>query len=333
MNISCSSYVTIFLYISVHYHNIAFSGTFLYVSMATVLSVVTFIKVFKSNYLFGPHESRTKYICQTFNGRLANHIYQYASVYGIAKRHNFTILLAQDDDIVQYFELPSAEKRKDRRICETFVVKFAKHCCVFDPTFMNMTRNQSYVVGEYLQSWKYFEHTFDEVRNELSLKKRISERVKSIVEDYRDVYTLKYSQTPVVVGVHIRRGDLASEAFSLGGVRPAPDEYIHRAVDYMLKKFKNVVFIVCSDGMDYAKFIMDYKNMSVEYVHSSPIEDFALLTSCDHVITTVGSFGWWAGFLSGGTVIYYKYPMKEGTFERTEYNYDDFFPRDWVGLE
>ena len=41
---------------------------------------------------------------------------------------------------------------------------------------------------------------------------------------------------------------------------------------------------------------------------SSYVDDFVLLQSCDHVIMTVGTFGWWAS-QRGGTVMYYKDPF------------------------
>lgn len=259
-------------------------------------------------------------------------MYQYASIYGISRLNNLTIILGKADDLVEYFEVPSAEIHKNRDMCQNFVEKNAKHCCVFDESFMKLPQNQSYKLGVYLQSWKYFRHAFEEVRKELTFKRHIIEPAKYIVQNYRDAYTLKYGDRAIVIGVHIRRGDIASRDFKLGGVVLVPDSYIRNAVDYFLKNFDNIVFIVCSDGISHAMEVMNYKNISAEFVHLSPIQDLAVLASCDHVLTTSGSFGWLAGFLSRGTVLYYKYPMREGTFERSEYNYNDFFLPDWIGL-
>lgn len=273
------------------------------------------------------------YVCQTFNGRLANHIFQYASIYGIAKVNNLTVLLGQEDDLVRFFKVPSAKILPNRRICDGFVKKFAKHCCHFDESFMYLQTGFHYKLGEYLQSWKYFWHVEDEVRKELTFKDDIYNSTKQILDGHREEYRLKLSVPElVIVGVHIRRGDLTAALKTGTAVVPAPDGYIHRAIDYILSKYTNVLFIVCSDGMDYARNITNYRNISVEYSHLSPVLDLALLSQTDHVITTVGTFGWWAGFLSRGTVVYYKSPIKEGTRERTEYNYDDFFPSHWIGL-
>ena len=278
---------------------------------------------------------KKNYVCQTFNGRLANHIFQYASIYGIASLNNLTILLANDDDLVEYFKVPSALRVRSRKVCDYFIKMSAKHCCTFEPSFMKLQPNQNYKLGVYLQSWRFFGHVKDLVRNELRFHDDIHRYSVGVVESYRRKNIIENRTSKVtVVGVHIRRGDIASKEFlEANSVVLAPDQYIHNAIDYFLKHFENVIFLVCTDGMDYAKKIMAYRGVTVMFSYGTAIQDLATLSSCDHVLTTVGSFGWWAGFLSNGTVTYYKYPMREGTFERREYNYDDFFLPEWVGLE
>ena len=61
-------------------------------------------------------------------------------------------------------------------------------------------------------------------------------------------------------------------------------------------------------------------------------QDLALLSYCNHTIMTVGTFGWWAGYLAGGITVYYKeFPAPGGNLERW-FSRDDFFPSEWVGL-
>lgn len=298
-------------------------------------SIWTLHITFTSDVQFKTESPRERrYICQTFLGRLGNHIFQYASVYAISRIIHATVILGKNDDLVQYFEVPSAEIWENRDICNTFVKKNSIYCCVFDETFMHLNKSFNYTIGEYLQSWKYFRHVFKEVRKELTVKRTIMNTVDKIISNYTSWYTLRNSSKAILVGVHIRRGDLVTDKmYNESGVVAAPDQYIRDAIDYFIERFLNIVFIVCSDDMEYAKQIMSYKNITVEYVHITPIQDLAVLSSCDHVITTVGTFGWWAGFLSGGTVLYYKYPIREGSKVKKEYNFDDFFPDDWVGLE
>ncbi|ELU02435.1 hypothetical protein CAPTEDRAFT_40679, partial [Capitella teleta] len=62
------------------------------------------------------------------------------------------------------------------------------------------------------------------------------------------------------------------------------------------------------------------------------IVDLCVLSSCNHSIITVGTFGWWGAYLAGGRVVYYKdYPLRH-TFLSRHFAKRDFFLPHWVGL-
>jgi galactoside 2-L-fucosyltransferase 1/2 len=60
----------------------------------------------------------------------------------------------------------------------------------------------------------------------------------------------------------------------------------------------------------------------------------ATVTLCDHFIATVGTFSWWAAWLTGGNVTYYKWPAREGTRFRKSFSkdYKDHYYPHWIGL-
>ncbi len=95
----------------------------------------------------------------------------------------------------------------------------------------------------------------------------------------------------------------------------------------------HVIFVVASNSITYIKSVLTDKGVIFLEEHSS-IVDMAILARCNHLITTVGSFGWWAGYLNKGTVLYYKYPAREGSMLRTEYGktYTNYFYPTWVGM-
>jgi hypothetical protein len=41
------------------------------------------------------------------------------------------------------------------------------------------------------------------------------------------------------------------------------------------------------------------KDIIVKYIQGTTEADLAMLASCDHVITTIGTFSWWSGWLAG----------------------------------
>jgi galactoside 2-L-fucosyltransferase 1/2 len=70
------------------------------------------------------------------------------------------------------------------------------------------------------------------------------------------------------------------------------------------------------------------KDIIVKYIQGTTEADLL----CDHVITTIGTFSWWSGWLAGGEVTYVKSPAKQGTPLAHWLNYKDYFDPEWIGL-
>ena len=110
------------------------------------------------------------------------------------------------------------------------------------------------------------------------------------------------------VGIHVRMGMMAIWLQRQGHVLP-PLGYFHRAMTYFREKYENVYFIICSDDKSWVMENL-MANGTADMVQSDAEDgamDFAILSSCDHMIITRGTFSWWAGWMVKGTTIYYKY--------------------------
>ena len=101
-----------------------------------------------------------------------------------------------------------------------------------------------------------------------------------------------------------------------------------------MENFTDVLFLVCSDNMTWT--VENVKDPNAVYIMgNSPEVDLSILSQCNHTITTVGTYGWWAGFLAGGITLYYKHPAKENSKLRSQFtkDYSDFFYPGWIGME
>ena len=133
-------------------------------------------------------------------------------------------------------------------------------------------------------------------------------------------------QLPVLVGIHVRRGDKAYKKWPLPG-----RNYFHRAMEYFRKKYKKVYFIVASTDKKWTEQNIFGKDVLYSTA-SSDILDLTLLSLCDHTIMSVGTFSWWAAYLAGGEVIYYRdHKPKEGRLARF-YNDSQYFLPHWKPL-
>jgi len=161
----------------------------------------------------------------------------------------------------------------------------------------------------------------------------------------------------VYIGVHIRRGDMVIDRkYTVADVG-----YFRRAVHFMMTKFpgRQLVFVVCSDDFRWSKDnfpdavsrgmrMTDHGNYSDSNVTSNKYnatrwlvvfsknhngkEDLAILSSCNHTIMSVGTFGWWAAYLAGGLTIYYRKFPAERSWLYHLFSREDHFLPEWVGL-
>ncbi|CAF1124835.1 unnamed protein product, partial [Didymodactylos carnosus] len=65
------------------------------------------------------------------------------------------------------------------------------------------------------------------------------------------------------------------------------------------------IFLVTGDEKAYCT--STYGNLTNVFISPhwfAPEEDLALMSTCSDTIVTVGTFGWWGGFLSRGEVLH-----------------------------
>ncbi|CAC5417207.1 FAR [Mytilus coruscus] len=236
-------------------------------------------------------------LCVTFVGGLGNHIFQFASTFGIAKSKNMTVVIDSDSFLSKVFKI-NVKFNKTDLFCKQQKSLDEKLAAAYDPSLRKFNSSDSFRLGTYLQSWKYFHEYEKPLRNHLTFRDHIVKKANSIIKQILTKYSR--SRTNVtLVGVHIRRGDMVNNKH---GFTVATPEYILKAVNYFLNKYNNVIFIVASNGLDWAKQNMP-GNIRVEYIHEKRTIDMATLSSCDHTIMTVGTFGWWCAWLTGDSLV------------------------------
>ena len=101
----------------------------------------------------------------------------------------------------------------------------------------------------------------------------------------------KENEKQLNCAVHVRRGDLAKgDNVWYGGVT---DDYFFRAINYVTRHNTSVKFIFFSDEMEYVKSnLLPKINVDYELIEGNKaFEDLILISSCDIVIASQGSFG------------------------------------------
>ena len=60
--------------------------------------------------------------------------------------------------------------------------------------------------------------------------------------------------------------------------------------------------------------------------------DLAVLSMCDHMIVSAGTFGWWAAWLANGTTVYFDNWPRNGTTLDNMFDRRDYYPRHWIPI-
>lgn len=140
-------------------------------------------------------------------------------------------------------------------------------------------------INGYFQSEKYFKKYENKIREIFTIKSEIKD---SIYEKHKDLLNRNN-----VVSVHLRRGDYLNY----------PDHHPVMDLNYFMKamkKFpKDSIFLVFSDDPQWCKQNfpgIDEKFFIIE--GQTDIEDFTMMTMCNHNCIANSSFSWWAAWLN-----------------------------------
>lgn len=266
----------------------------LVVTFFPIDSQVTWINEhqFPSRILFNQTLSINKEQCTIIlrdrSGRLGNRLFMFASAFGLSLSHSCSLDISKSiiQELTAVFDLdlifiPSPSRSswflRKRRMYN--------HCSYLSPIF----DNKSHRIVELLGFWQvhtYFSNHSSEIRRHLRFKTFILDRV------HRFFNSSIHHNVSARVGVHIRRGDFLQDR------RVSTDQYVFDAMSHFQKKYQSVVFIIATDDRKYCENVFGNRS-NVIFTPSSfdGPTDLAVLSLCDHLIITVGTFGWWGGYL------------------------------------
>ena len=243
-------------------------------------------------------------------GRLGNLMFEYASALGIARHNNRSIVFRSTSKLVRLKKLlPTLHlnTKKNNFLKDSKQIK-EKHANMFDRRFFTLPETNVTIDG-YLQSYKYFESISEEIFETFSkINPTVLNAVERLREKLKKEATSLFPQNVTTVCVHVRRGDI----LKMNHYAVVEPEELHFAMNWMERRHEKVIFYVASNDLQWTSTHLKKKNVFFSCATSAE-EDFVLMQSCDHMIMTVGSFGWWAAWMTsqrGGNVMAYGNPYK-----------------------
>ncbi|XP_074060213.1 galactoside alpha-(1,2)-fucosyltransferase 2-like isoform X2 [Macrotis lagotis] len=198
-----------------------------------------------------------------------------------------------------------------------------------------MSEEYRHIDGDYVRltgypcSWTFYHHIREEIRREFTLHDHIRKEAQA--------YLWGIQKNPTTfVGIHVRRGDYVHVMPQVWKGVVADKGYLEQAMNWFRTRYSDALFVVTSNEMAWCRDNIDNTKGDVIFAgdgkEGSPEKDFALLTQCNHTIMTIGTFGIWAAYLSGGETIYLaNYTLPDSPFLKIFKPEAAFLP-EWVGI-
>lgn len=254
-------------------------------------------------------------------GRLGNQMFEVAALIGTAIRHNYTPFVSTGHRINNVFDIKYAQNID---MTNTAVMD-EDRAGAYTSRVESLSHDKNWTLHGYFQSWKYFNHCRNEIVSVFNFKPNIKRIAVEVLK------TINAKGRPLV-GVHVRRTDMATSRENHRGYNVATPEYVAKALSYFRNHTSSPMFVIVSDDRSWST--THANGPDVVYAGTgNPETDLAILSLCNHSIITSGTFGWWGAYLSGGKTVYFSNYPGRGSWLSTLYDPVDYYLPDWIGME
>jgi hypothetical protein len=286
-------------------------------------------------------------------GRLGNVLFQFAFLRSVSLRHGYEIVLPEEVNthlfhgqtcLLNKFKAPyktldinEINAATTHRVTEDWT-----HRHSFVPKLLEHQDNTDF--AGYFQNYSYISPIKNEIRSDFLLQDDIEAgarcKINAIKQDNKGYE---------IVSVHIRRGDMINRdphydaMFDVGGtITPQCryGKYLISSVGRIPGKKLLMIFTGGSrtneDDDDISWCRENFPNMGLPFIMSpgnSAIEDFSIMSQCDHNILACSStFGWWASFLNPNTNKIVCCPDVSPTLEPNSRPTPNYYPDDFIKI-
>jgi hypothetical protein len=259
-------------------------------------------------------------------GGLGNQMFQLAVAYAYSRRYNYRLEIQKENNNGNRpYYWHSILKKWNNYLVDSIPNTLSIYNEQQDTTYIPIPQleNGIYLKG-YYQTSKYFYN--DTIKLEI---KELMKPSLELLEEVKYKYSYLFKNRDRIIVIHARRTDYLTFAPIHG---PLSTDYYINAIDKMLNKISNPIFLMTSDDNSYwneLKSVYPKINNYEQYIleNESDIYTMALLQQFSYYIMANSTFIWWCVWLSDNTK-YVIAPSKWfGPSGPKEYN--DIYENNW----
>ena len=292
--------------------------------------------------------------------RIGNQIFNFAAMLHVARltgRRVAMVVKHPDGWLDRLFDVPITRVESvERELCPCTTIN-ERRGLAYEQS-MTLLPNRTDIVGKSLllrgwfQSWKYTIGVESQLRRHLRSKSQYSTAVRLYFNSSRP-YRWIEERSPTRVAIHVRVGDIQSKSgLNFGYTIPKAPFFelamanITRGATGSNDGIRRYQFFVLSDSIDWVQTTLGLTAMGAS-LNSSSVDvevtysvgntaafDLVLISMCDVVIMTTGTYGWWGAWLANSSkTIYYKNWPRPGSELRRAFEGVDYFPSNWIPID
>ena len=243
----------------------------------------TYMKLYDDeniNYTYHDHSNHTKLYVR-LHGGLGNQLFQVASGYGIAKKHNHILILVSDywsDSFPHQTDMNEYNKT----LFSSFRIIHYKHL----PDIPHFYAMDSVLCFQYMEELGKKAPLY--IEGYLQTEKYFKEYRKDILDLFKP-YDLNLDS----YFIHVRRTDIVDVPM----YKLDYDDYYKRAIEYIESKTPNSHYYIISDDIPFCKQYALFDSLKTTFVEDTVMNSLSIMASCKGGICCNSSFSWWGSYL------------------------------------
>lgn len=267
-----------------------------------------------------------------FKGKTGNQMFQYASLYGIAKANNKMAFINPDFPLFDAFKLSTLKLNMSLLDESNFLNVSYPGTFGFTKSVFNLSCHEDYVMRGLRSSWKYFSKYSSEIKKEFQFVDDIHIQCNKVMKEIMTQNNISKHNNCILIGAHMRRGDFVRDKKQDYGHVPATKDYLHKAIKFFENRYSNnpcKLFLVVGNDHKWNLNNSLQRNNVIVLKPRSPYLDLCILSRCNHTIISSGSFGWWAAYLSGGDTTFMANQCRPNSTLCSKFKLNNYINPEW----